>query len=98
MSLDELEEQVERIYINMENELLLNIAKKLSQGKPMEIDKWDTENNQPLYGSGEVNEWQLQRLKELNGLNEENAKIIANYSGTTVEEIEQNKITYKRYN
>lgn len=89
MSLEELEEQVERIYIDMENELLLNIAKKLSAGKPMEIDKWDETNQQPLVGSGEVNEWQLQRLKELNGLNEENAKIIANYSGKTVEEIEQ---------
>ena len=89
MSLNDLEEQVERIYIDMENELLLNIAKKLSAGKPMEIDKWDETNQQPLVGSGEVNEWQLQRLKELNGLNEENAKIIANYSGKTVEEIEQ---------
>ena len=87
MSLDELEEQVERIYIDMENELLLNIAKKLSAGKPMEIDKWDEVNQQPLVGSGEVNEWQLQRLKELNGLNEENAKIIAKYSGKTVEEV-----------
>ena len=87
MSLDELEEQVERLYIDMENELLLNIAKKLSAGKPMEIDKWDSANNQPLYGSGNVNEWQLQRLKELNGLNEENAKIIAKYSGKTVEEV-----------
>ena len=87
MSLDELHEQVERIYIDMENELLLNIAKKLSAGKPMEIDKWDEVNQQPLVGSGEVNEWQLQRLKELNGLNEENAKIIAKYSGKTVEEV-----------
>ena len=87
MSLNDLEEKVERIYIDMENELLLNIAKKLSQGKPMEIDKWDIESNQPLYGSGGVNEWQLQRLKELNGLTEENAKIIAKYSGKTVEEV-----------
>ena len=53
----------------------------------MEIDKWDEVNKQPLVGSGEVNEWQLQRLKELNGLNEENAKIIAKYSGKTVEEV-----------
>lgn len=89
MSLDELEEQVERIYIDMENELLLNIAKKLSQGKPMVIDKWDSENNQPLYGSGGVNEWQLERLRQLNGLNEENAKIIAKYSGKTVKEVEK---------
>lgn len=89
MSLDELEEQVERLYIDMENELLLNIAKKLSQGKPMEIDKWDVENNQPLYGSGGVNEWQLERLRQLNGLNEENAKIIAKYSGKTIEEVEK---------
>ena len=89
MSLDELEEKVERIYIDMENELLLNIAKKLSVGKPMEIDQWDAEKNRPLEGSGNVNEWQLQRLKELNGLNEENAKIIAKYSGKTIEEVER---------
>lgn len=87
MSLDDLEEQVERIYIDMENELLLNIANKLSQGKPMEIDKWDEANNQPLYGSGNVNEWQLERLKELDGLNEENARIIAEYSGKTTAEV-----------
>ena len=47
MSLDELHEQVERIYVDMENELLLNIAKKLSAGKPMEVDKWDEVNQQP---------------------------------------------------
>lgn len=89
MSLDELEEQVERIYVDMENELLLNIAKKLSVGKPMEIDKWDETTGQPIYGSGGVNEWQLERLKELNGLNNQNAKIIAKYSGKTVKEVEQ---------
>lgn len=89
MSLEKLEEQIERIYIDMENELLLNIAKKISEGKPMEIDKWDAENNQPLYGSGNVNEWQLQKLKELNGLNEKNAEIIAKYSETTIEEVEK---------
>lgn len=90
MSLNELEEQVERIYIDMENELLLNIAKKLSTGKPMEIDKWDLETNSPIVGSGGVNEWQLELLKGLDGLNEENARIIAKYSGKTVEEV--NKI------
>jgi hypothetical protein len=87
MSLDELEEQVERIYINMENELLLNIAKKLIAGKPMEIDRWDEETGQPIYGSGGVNEWQLERLRELNGLNEENAKAISKYSKKTLKEI-----------
>ena len=89
MSLDELQENVERIYVDMENELLLNIAKKLSAGKPMEIDKWDEATGQPIYGSGGVNEWQLERLKELNGLNEKNAKIIAKYSGKTVQEIKK---------
>lgn len=92
MSSDKLEsqeEKIERIYVDMENELLLNIAKKIAQGKPMEIDKWDEETNQPVYGSGNVNEWQLERLKELNGLNEQNAKIIAKYSGKTVKEIEK---------
>lgn len=89
MSLEEMQEQVERYYISMENELLLNIAKKLATNKPMEIDKWDEKNHQPLYGSGGVNEWQLERLKELGGLTEENAKIIAKYSGKTQEEVEK---------
>lgn len=89
MSFEEEQEQVERIYIDMENRLLLNIAKKIARGKPMEIDRWDEESGQPIYGSGGVNEWQLERLKELNGLNKENAKIIASYSKKTVEEIEK---------
>ena len=55
MSLEEMQEQLERYYIDMENELLLNIAKKLAQGKPMEIDKFDTEKGQPIVGSGGVN-------------------------------------------
>lgn len=88
MSLEEMQEQVERYYIDMENELLLNIARKLSKGKPMEIDKFDTEKGVPIVGSGGVNEWQLERLKELGGLNEENAKIIARYSGKTQKDIE----------
>ena len=89
MSLEEMQEQVERYYIDMENELLLNIAKKLAQGKPMEIDKFDTEKGESIVGSGGVNEWQLERLKELGGLNEENAKIIAKYSGKTQGEVEK---------
>ena len=89
MSLEEMQEQIERYYIEMENELLLNIAKKLADGKPMEIDKFDTEKGQPIIGSGGVNEWQLERLKELGGLTEENAKIIAKYSGKTQEEVER---------
>lgn len=89
MSLEEMQEQVERYYIDMENELLLNIAKKLAQGKPMEIDKFDTEKGEPIVGSGGVNEWQLERLKELGGLNEENAKLIAEYSGKTQSEVEK---------
>lgn len=89
MSLEEMQEEIERLYINMENELLMNIANKLAQGKPMEIDKWDLKKNGPINGSGGVNEWQLERLKELGGLNEENAKIITKYSGKTKEEVEK---------
>lgn len=90
MSLEEMQEQAERYYIEMENELLMNIAKKLSMGKPMEIDKFDTEKGIPIVGSGGINEWQLERLKELGGLNDENARIIAKYSGKTIDEV--NKI------
>lgn len=82
-------EEIEKLYINMENELLMNIANKLARGKPMEIDKWDLNKNAPIEGSGGVNEWQLERLKELGELNEENAKIIAKYSGQTIEKVEQ---------
>ena len=89
MSLEELEELIERYYIEMENELLMNIADKLSKGLPMEIDKWSLEKGGPIEGSGGVNEWQLERLKELGGLNEENAKIIAKYSGKTQKEVEE---------
>ena len=84
-----LEEQVERYYIDMENELLLNIAKKIAVDKPMEIDKWSLETNSPIVGSGGVNEWQLERLKELGGLTEENAKIIAKYSKKSKKDIEK---------
>ena len=87
MSLEEMQEQIERYYINMENELLMNIAKKLEMGKPMEIDKFDTEKGEKIVGSGGVNEWQLERLKELGGLTEENAKIIAKYSNKTIEDV-----------
>lgn len=83
MSFEEEQEQVERIYIDMENRLLLNIAKKISKGKDMEIDIPDDEMKQ------RVNDWQLERLKELNGLNKENAKIIAGYSKKTVGEVEK---------
>jgi len=89
MSLEEIQEEIESLYINMENELLINIANKLVIGKPMEIDKWDLNKGVPIEGSGGVNEWQLERLKELGGLTEENAKIIAKYSGQTVEKVEQ---------
>lgn len=88
MSLEEMQEQVERYYIDMENELLINIAKKIAMNKPMEIDKFDTEKGQPIVGSGGVNEWQLERLKELDGLNRENALIIAKHSGKTEKDIE----------
>jgi len=73
----------------MENELLINIANKLAIGKPMEIDKWDLNKGAPIEGSGGVNEWQLERLKELGGLNKENAQIIAKYSNQTVGKVEQ---------
>lgn len=89
MPLDEEMETIEKIYINIENELLFNIAKKISQGKKLEVDRYDEQTKNPIYNSGEVNDWQLERLKELNGLNKENAQIIANYSKITVEEVEK---------
>ncbi len=64
------------IYVAMETDLMTNIARKLALGKDMFIDTVDM--------TRKVNEWQLERLKQLNGLTLENAKIIAKQSGVSV--------------
>ena len=80
MTLNEKQELIERYYIQMENDLLLNIAKKLSHGKPMEIAIDETTK---------ILDWQLQRLKDFDALNEENIKIIVKYSKLTEKEVRE---------
>lgn len=80
MTLNEKQELIERYYIQMENDLLINIAKKLSHGKPMEIAIDETTK---------ILDWQLQRLKDFGALNEENIKIIAKYSKLTEKEVRE---------
>ena len=80
MTLNEKQELIERYYIQMEDDLLLNISKKLSQGKPMEIVIDETTK---------ILDWQLQRLKDFDALNEENIKIIAKYSKLTEKEVRE---------
>jgi hypothetical protein len=65
------------IYIQMETDLMLNISRKLAVGKPLFIP---TLEETPRL----VNEWQLERLKQLKGLTLENAKIISKQSGVSV--------------
>lgn len=66
------------LYVKMETDLMLNISKKLALGKPLFIE---TLEEQPQL----INEWQLERLKQIGGLTEENALIISKQSGVTVE-------------
>lgn len=80
MTLNEKQELIEKYYIQTENDLLLNISKKLSQGKPMEIAIDETTK---------ILDWQLQRLKDFGALNEENIKIIAKYSKLTEKEVRE---------
>lgn len=70
-----LAKELLELYAQMETGLLVNIANKLSMGKEMFIDTVD--------GTRKVNEWQLERLKQIKGLTDENAEIIAQMSGKT---------------
>jgi len=70
--IQKLSEDLVLLYTNMETDLLLNIANKLK------VDKITIDN---------VEDWQLERLKQLNGLNAENIKVIADNSNKTKEEV-----------
>jgi hypothetical protein len=69
---------IEELYLNMETELLINIAKKLKLKKSFfkEVDKV------------QIMDWQLERLQQLDGLTQENIKIVSKYSGKTIKEVE----------
>jgi hypothetical protein len=78
--LENISREVVELYAEMETELLNNIAKKVGANKELFLQ---IEDNPAL-----INDWQLDRLKQLDGLTKENAKIIASQSGKTVKEIE----------
>lgn len=69
------------IYTGIETDLIDNIAKKLSKGNKLltEIEK-----------DGElikITDWQVERLNELNKLNQENINLIAKKTGKTPKEV-----------
>lgn len=74
--LQNISQDLVELYVAMETDLMINIARKLKLGKDMFIPT--LEENPRL-----VNEWQLERLKQIGGLTQENAKIIAKYSGVS---------------
>lgn len=74
-------DDISSIYNNIEYDLLVNIANKLNNGSKL-IKKLENSEQQYL-------DWQFQMLKDLQGLDYENAKIVAKYSNKTVEEIER---------
>lgn len=79
IQIQELSQKLIDMYIDMETQLLDNIAKKIGKDKKLftTIDK----NN--------ITDWQLQRLKDIDGLTRENIKIIAKATKKAPDEIER---------
>lgn len=79
IQIQELSQKLIDMYIDMETQLLDNIAKKIGKDKKLftTIDK----NN--------ITDWQLQRLKDIDGLTKENIKIIAKATKKAPDEIER---------
>ena len=76
--LDKITQDIIELYIEMETQLLNNVAKKIAKDKAL----YTTVNEVT------VTDWQLERLKELDSLTKENIKYIAKQSKKTVKEIE----------
>ena len=70
---------IEELYTNLETVLIKNIAKKIGQNKRL--------YNQVEKSPEKVLDWQLDRLNKIDGLTEENIKIIARETKKTPEEI-----------
>jgi hypothetical protein len=72
---------IEELYVEVETLLLNNIAKKIGQNKKLfQIVEQD---------NTKITDWQLDRLKELDGLTKENIEIIAKQTKKTPQEIEK---------
>ncbi|WP_077623833.1 phage minor capsid protein [Sediminibacillus massiliensis] len=79
--LQNLSKPIVDVYMGIEEQILVNIAKKIAKDKRLldEIEK-----------GGEVSKiesWQLLRLNDLNTLTEENLETLSQYSGKAIEEI-----------
>jgi len=74
--LQSISQDLVELYTSMETDLMTNIARKLALNKEMFIDTVDK--------TRKVNEWQLERLKQIKGLTLENAEIISKQSGVSV--------------
>nr|WP_269757879.1 phage minor capsid protein [Thalassobacillus sp. C254] len=73
--LEQLSSPVIEIYNAMEADMLENIAKRLADDKSL-LDS-------------NVTEWQFQKLNQLNGLNNENLRLVARQSGVSEREIKE---------
>lgn len=72
---------IEELYANVETLLLNNIAKKIGQNKKL----YSVVENDAT----KITDWQLDRLRELDGLTKDNIKIIAKQTKKTPQEIEK---------
>ena len=70
-----MSEELIRVYIAIEDDLLVNVAKRFSVADEITPDS--------------VLDWQIEKLQQLGALNKENLRTIQKYSGKTMQEIEK---------
>src|SRR5574344_250235 len=70
-----MSEELIRVYIAIEDDLLVNVAKRFSVADEITPDS--------------VLDWQVEKLQQLGALNKENLRTIQKYSGKTMQEIEK---------
>lgn len=75
MRLEELQEDILELFANIENDLLINIAKRI------DINEEITPDN--------VADWQIDKLQQLRAFNEENQRLIAKHQTNLEKEIEK---------
>ncbi len=71
------------VYLAIEDQLLVNIAKKIARDNDILID---IEKNGDIR---KIESWQLKKLNDLDALTQEHIKIISKQSGKTAEEVEK---------
>jgi hypothetical protein len=78
------------MYTNMETELMVKVAEYIKKNNSL-LQTFDARNElgQVIPGEVTVIQWRTRALRELGALNDDGIKLIASYSGKTVDEIKR---------